>query len=172
MPIITPDRIVAGSRIIRWNGWMREPISIIRHSVAMHDCILRLGPEAKMAARMALIHDLHETEIVGDVPTPDKRKYMNTLYHIHVADFDENVASEAGIPRMIGGAAWWSNSVLRTADKTAVIVENGHYVMPSAVDPNLPPCDPESIWQRTMHECYEALLGTRDSDEWWRCYGA
>lgn len=172
MPIITPDRIAAGVNIIRWNGWMTTPISIIRHSVAMHDCILRVAPEAKLAARMALIHDLHETEIVGDVPTPDKRKYMNTLYHIHVADFDAAVAREAGVPLTINGAAWWTDNTLKTADKSAVIVENGHYVMPSAVDPELPPCDPESIWQRTMHECYESLLGTIDSDEWWRCYGA
>lgn len=166
--IITPDRIAAGANIIRWNGWMTTPISIIRHSVAMHDCILRLDPSATVAARLALVHDLHETEIVGDVPTPDKRKYMNTMYFIAVYDFDVLLMREAGL----GGESWQLHNTLRTADKTAVIVENGHYVMSSAVDHDLPPCDPESIWQRTMHECYEALRETNDSDEWWRCYGA
>jgi hypothetical protein len=172
MPLITSDRIRAGANIIRWNGWMNTPISIIRHSVAMHDCILRLEPAARVSARMALIHDLHETEIVGDVPTPDKRKYMNTLYHIDVAEFDKNVAREAGVPTMIYGAAWWANPTLKVADRTAVIVENSRYVMPVSVDPELPVYDPDSIWHRTMFECYESLLGTNDHDEWWRCYGA
>jgi hypothetical protein len=53
-----------------------------------------------------------------------------------------------------------------------VIIENGHYVMPSAIDHELPVYDPDSVWQRTMFECYESLLGTNDCDEWWRCYGA
>jgi 5'-deoxynucleotidase YfbR-like HD superfamily hydrolase len=172
MPLITPDRIRAGANIIRWNGWMTVPISIIRHSVAMHDCILRLEPTARLVARMALVHDLHETEIVGDVPTPDKRKYMNTQYHLDVAKFDDDIATEVGIPHSIDDASWVNNCVLKMADRVAVVVENGNYVMPVARDRNYPPFDSGSIWQSTMFECYEALRGTNDADEWWRCYDA
>lgn len=165
--LITPERISAGRNIIRWRGWMHTRVDIITHSVAMAQAILNLTDD-KTVARAALIHDLHETEIVGDVPTPDKARYVNTLYYNAVERFDTMVAYEAGIPVMMdvhgSKIRWVWHPVLRTADRAAVIVENAFYS--SRPDPKLPEFDVNAVWMVEMRDAYGTALTRNSFTEW------
>jgi len=164
-PIITPERIIAASNICRWRGWMKTRISLTRHMRATAGAILELTEDRKLAL-MSLVHDLHETAIVGDVPTPDKSRYMNALYHQDIQQFDTRLAHEVGFnvmqrcdPSSTALVFWQDHPTLRTADRAALIVENAHYVMPEHRDPKLPEYDEGSVWQKTILGWYETYTG-------------
>lgn len=163
-PIITPERIWAASNLNRWRGWTTRRIPLTMHMRATAGAILELTGDTKLAL-MSLVHDLHETEIVGDVPTPDKGRYMNTLYHQDVQQFDTRLAHEVGFdvmqrcdPSSSALVFWQHHPILRTADRAALIVENTHFVVPERRDPKLPDYDEGSIWQKTILDWYKSYL--------------
>ncbi len=94
MKLLTNERLHAASMINRWGGWVKRPYSILEHSVigaAIAQEYFDADP------RPFLLHDLHETEIVGDVPTPHKPLYLNSQYHVAVEDFDNRLWAETGV---------------------------------------------------------------------------
>lgn len=94
--IITDERLIAASRTYRFGGWTTRPYSILEHMVIG---AIRLKEEGFNAAAWGgfLLHDIEETELVGDVQSPHKDKYMNQLYFLHVKDFNVDLAAEAGM---------------------------------------------------------------------------
>lgn len=97
--LLTDERIAAAANINRFNGWTRRPYSILEHMVigAMTMRHLDYHP---MAIRAFLIHDMHETEIVGDVPTPDKALYMAPEYFEECARLDLHLCDSVGVDPM------------------------------------------------------------------------
>lgn len=91
------NRIIAAGNINRWRGWTRRPYSILEHMVIGTRVLHRLGAP-KEAQILFLIHDMHETEVIGDVPTPDKRKYCNELFHIDCQTFDAGLMDRYKVP--------------------------------------------------------------------------
>lgn len=152
--LITPARIHAGSQIIRWRGWMTQPVDIIRHSIAMHDCLQMLHPFEYRSQAAALLHDLHETEIVGDVATPDKRVFMNDDYRDAVLRFDLELGHEAGLA--YAEDHWFMDDLMKTADRTATIVENAMFT--SRIDNSLPIYSHHSVWHSAMRDAYLRVL--------------
>ena len=170
--LITTDRIRAGCNIIRWRGWMHNPVNIIQHSNNVARAILLMTGD-KVLARAGLVHDLHETEYVGDVPTPDKARYMNSLYDEHVYNFDTAIAQEARIPTMlnysgIGVIRWCHHETLRAADRAAAIVENRFYS--ARPDPTMTKFDDTVIWHAKMREIYAESFTINHSEEWWELW--
>jgi hypothetical protein len=95
--LLTPARISAASRICRFGGWTTRHYSILEHQVV--GCIALRQMDAPPDVQKAfLIHDMHETEIVGDVRTPDKALYLNDRYGHAVAVWDASLCLEIGLP--------------------------------------------------------------------------
>lgn len=98
--LITEQRLIAASHENRWRGWTHRPISVLEHSVVGATLCVDIGrPDGVVPF---LLHDLHETEFCGDVPTPDKAAYLGVDYHTAVVEFDTRLAHEAGL---MGAAA-------------------------------------------------------------------
>lgn len=132
-PIITLDRITAAANINRWRGWTKRPYSILEHMVIGTEAMEACGYPVS-AQRMFLLHDMHETEIIGDVPTPDKRAYCNDTFHLDCEKFD------ADMYRLLG----WSFTdadymACRYVDNQMLIVENRYIA--SRGDKTLPQVD-------------------------------
>lgn len=94
--LLTPARLVAATRICRFNGWTTRHYSILEHMV-IGTHILRKMDAPPEVQKAFLIHDIEETEIVGDVPSPDKALYMNDRYFRAVEVFDRLLCLEVGI---------------------------------------------------------------------------
>lgn len=90
------NRLQAAAHINRWRGWTVRPISILEHMVIGVD-IMHLIGMGETEQKLFLIHDMHETEVIGDVPTPDKNRYCNSAFHEACARFDIDLMSRYGI---------------------------------------------------------------------------
>lgn len=94
--LISPERINAAANIVRFNGWVDRHYSILEHMVIGAKVLELCGGRIESITAF-LVHDLHETAIVGDVPTPDKRAYMKPNYFHDVMEWDKKMCAEAGI---------------------------------------------------------------------------
>lgn len=84
------NRLNAAANIARWRGWTRRHYSILEHMIVGTSALQQLGA-SRDAQCWFLLHDMHETEIIGDVPTPDKRDYCNDDFHVDCAAFDREI---------------------------------------------------------------------------------
>lgn len=89
------DLVEALGHISRWNGFVHRKFSVLDHTVIGAAVMRDMG----IAHRPFLLHDLHEAHFCGDVRTPMKRKYMNSLYHLDVNDWDAKLYADCGVPR-------------------------------------------------------------------------
>ena len=97
MTLITRNRISALARINRWRGWTIRPFAACEHTTIGVE-VMRQHGYSVLDQRAFLLHDMHETQFVGDVPTPDKRAYLNDAFHDDVKNFDIRLSLETGIP--------------------------------------------------------------------------
>ena len=89
------QRLNAAANIARWRGWTSRHYSILEHMVIGTQILDERGASLP-AQRMFLLHDMHETEVIGDVPTPDKKMFCNPLFH-HACDaFDKQMYDSYG----------------------------------------------------------------------------
>ncbi len=84
------NRLRAAANINRWMGWTTRPYSILEHMIVGTETMDEMGLPLS-AQRLFLIHDLHETEFVGDVPTPHKRLYCNQHFDAACDAFDADL---------------------------------------------------------------------------------
>lgn len=93
--LLTPERIIAASRICRWQGWTSRHYSILEHTNIGAYVLWKLnyGQDAIMAF---LLHDIEETKFVGDVPTPQKH-YLNEQYLRDVEEWNGQLYAECGL---------------------------------------------------------------------------
>ena len=119
MQIITENRIAAASHITRWRGWVNRSFSILDHMVIGAE-ILRFIGRSDRVVKQFLVHDMHETQFVGDITTPDKARYCNGQYHRDVTDFDFALGDEMGW----SGERWWMNAHVKSMDEIMKRVEN------------------------------------------------
>jgi hypothetical protein len=96
--LLTPERIEQAANICRWRGRVRRHYSVLEHTVIGAFVLRELGYDHN-AVRSFLLHDLEETEFVGDVPTPDKAIYMNADYFRDVRLWDEALYRETEVKR-------------------------------------------------------------------------
>lgn len=119
--IITRERLKALSQINRWRGWTRRPYSVGEHT-AIGAYVMDWFKIGDKYVKRWWMHDMHETEIVGDVPTPDKAKYMRLSYDHAVEDFDTRLGEEMGL--CDGRPLWWRCPKVKQMDRTMLLVEN------------------------------------------------
>jgi len=118
MIIITPERIRALSNISRWYGWVKRPFSVLDHTlVGFYAC--QSAMTSKEQARAWLLHDMHETHIMGDVSTPDKNRYLTLDYDVEVREFDEMLCDEAGL-----GTDWRDGAHIKRIDRVMLLAEH------------------------------------------------
>jgi len=119
MQIITENRIIAASHINRWRGWLKRPFSILDHMVIGAEMLRYVGRPDHVVKKF-LVHDMHETQFMGDITTPDKARYCNSRYHRDVADFDFALGDEMGW----SGDRWWLDSQVKAMDELMKRIEN------------------------------------------------
>lgn len=132
MTLLTHDRLVSAAHINRWRGRTVRPYSVLEHTIIGAKLMLSGTVEdySPVTIKCWMLHDLHETEIVGDVPTPDKRKYMNDLYFKDVLEFDMRIGRDCDMPK-----AWWDHPAIHTIDRLMIEAEN--YAVANSLDPSL-----------------------------------
>jgi hypothetical protein len=90
------NRLKAAAHIARWRGWTKRHYSILEHMIlgaaAMEDCGFSRDAQAWF-----LLHDMHETEVIGDVPTPHKALYCNDAFHADCDKFDRDLQYSYGL---------------------------------------------------------------------------
>lgn len=91
-----PARLMAAANIARWRGWTRRHYSILEHMIVGTSVMEQLG-YSRDAQAWFLLHDMHETEICGDVPTPDKARYCNDDFHDACDAFDLQLQTAYGL---------------------------------------------------------------------------
>ena len=127
--ILTDDRLKAMAMTNRWNGWLKRPYSVLEHTVigayAMDDKGMEL-----MSVLGFLLHDMHESYIVGDVPRPDKEKYMTFAYHQDVRAFDHRLREE------VGADEFWRDDLVKAVDYDMLVWE--HWNIATIDDPTVP----------------------------------
>lgn len=131
MPLLTRERLEAAAHINRWRGWTKRPYSILEHQLIGAQVMSYLVFPTTIDIRSFLVHDLHETEVIGDVPTPDKKRYCNTLFDMACEDFDMRLGAELNLPPM-----WWRNDPVKWMDKQMLLVEN--QILSTRPDAELP----------------------------------
>lgn len=94
--IITDERIRAANNVMRWRGWTTRRYSILEHMVIGAQVMRRFGLSNE-CQKLFLLHDLHETEIIGDVPTPHKLLYCNTQFRADCMSFDTALWAECDL---------------------------------------------------------------------------
>ena len=116
--LLTENRLRAMCHLSRWRGWTVRPYSVGEHT-AIGASVMMWFKYERSAIRAWWLHDMHETEIVGDVPTPDKRMYMSDRYADDVQVFDWRVGQEAGLD-----AVWplWTST--KHVDRKMLCIEN------------------------------------------------
>lgn len=130
MPLLTLDRVRAAANINRWRGWTKRPYSILEHQLIGAQVMLDVMGVDRELVRMFMVHDMHETEVVGDVPTPDKKLYCNTMFDIACENFDLDLATELNFP-----ARWWSETAVKFMDRQMLLCENAN--MSTRQDPHI-----------------------------------
>jgi len=102
------------------------------------------------------MHDMHETEVIGDVPTPDKRMYVNAAYDAAVEDFDMRLGAEMDL-----GDLWWRDKGVKDIDHKVLIVENE--LIAVRKDPALP--EPEHMIDPMVKDMV-AYMGGKGKGVW------
>lgn len=131
--IITRNRLTALCNINRWRGWTVRPYSVGEHT-AVGAWVLDWFKRPDVQVERWWPHDMHETEIVGDVPTPDKKLYMTSDYHLACRNFDVLVGDEMGL-----NSEWWNDYNIKQFDRKMLIVENDLIAL--CKDPEIPAPD-------------------------------
>jgi hypothetical protein len=146
--IITRERIVALSHVSHWRGWTKRPYSVGEHTaVGLHAMNWFKRPVEQM--RRWCLHDIHETEVVGDVPTPDKREYMNEKYFTAVEEFDFRLGVEAGCTDFF----WWEDQGVKDVDWKILLVEND--LIRFEPSPSIPSPDYSDPFQHHIRNCIQ-----------------
>lgn len=130
MNIITKDRITALCNLNRWRGWTKRPYSVGEHT-AIGAWVLDWFKYPDEVVKRWWMHDMHETEVIGDVPTPDKNAYVNVAYDVAVEDFDTQLGAEMGL-----GDLWWRDAAVKKFDRKMLLIENDLIALRK--DPALP----------------------------------
>jgi len=122
MTIITRGRIGSLGNIARWRGWTTRPFSVCEHTTIGTEVARQMGASI-MDQKAFLMHDIHETEIIGDVPTPDKREYVNEKFHVDVRRFDRNLSLETGVPylAMTGSIVKYYDNIMLKAENHSIV---------------------------------------------------
>ena len=115
---ITPQRLTALCQINRWRGWTVRPYSVGEHC-AIGAYVLEWFKRSRIEVVAFWLHDMHETEVIGDVPRPDKARFVNAEYHAAVDLFDAHLGNAAGLSR-----GWQSDKALKRMDMLMMRVEN------------------------------------------------
>lgn len=118
MTILRIERIIAMGNLNRWNGWTVRPYSVLEHTVIGVELMRDSGID-QHAQLCFLMHDVHETEFCGDIPTPDKARFMGDDYTAAVEEFDTRLGAEVGL-----SGRWWRNPIIHDMDHAAKIAEN------------------------------------------------
>ena len=142
--IVTQQRITALCNIARWRGWTNRPFSVGEHTAIGAAVMLWFGRPDTHVKRWWM-HDMHETEIVGDVPTPDKARYMNLDYETAIEEFDMRLGDQMGL-----GDFWWRDKAVKDFDRNMIIVENALIAMIG--DPTLPAPDFKDPVQKMIRD--------------------
>lgn len=153
-PLLTPARIEQAANICRWQGRVKRHYSILEHSIVGAWTLRSHGYDVD-AVRSFLLHDLEETEFVGDIPTPDKAIYMNSDYFRDVRVWENRLFIECGVKRNL--------PVIEMMDE---VMAQAEYASVSLVPNESPRTDPMIRWCRVMIDADE--FGT--PDQWWNLW--
>lgn len=133
-------RLKAAANICRWRGWTTRHYSILEHMIVGTEALNKIGAPENVQ-RWFLLHDMHETEFCGDIPTPDKALYCNIAFDLACEAFDDNL-------RDIYGALVRMNTderlIVKQMDETMAVVE--HAAISSRILPDMP----RPIWDETQ----------------------
>lgn len=154
--IITRERIIAMSHISRWRGWTTRPYSVGEHT-AIGAFAADWFKRQREQCRRWWLHDFHETEIIGDVPTPDKKAYANADYYVAVEEFDMRLGIEAECSEFV----WWNDIGVKAIDRKMLLVENDLITLRK--DPDLPAPNYDDAMQKLMKDLItNATFSTSD----------
>lgn len=125
-------RLMAAAHICRWRGWTKRHYSILEHMIVGTEALHQIGA-AENVQRWFLLHDMHETEICGDIPTPDKAKYCNIDFDLACEAYDDTLHETYGDLVKLGNA---DRMMVKYMDEMMAIVE--HAVVSSRICPEMP----------------------------------
>ena len=125
-------RLMAAAHICRWRGWTTRHYSILEHMIVGTEALEQIGAP-KNVQRWFLIHDMHETEICGDIPTPDKAKYCNIDFDLACEEYDNKLRETYGDLVSLTHA---DRMMVKEMDETMAIVE--HATVSSRICPDMP----------------------------------
>ena len=83
--------------------------------------------------RWFLLHDMHETEICGDIPTPDKARYCNIQFDLACEDYDNRLRDTYGDLVRLTAA---ERLMVKDMDHAMMVVE--HALVSSRICPDVP----------------------------------
>jgi hypothetical protein len=167
MRLLTLDRLHAAAHINRWRGWTKRPYSILEHQLIGAQVMTYLVFPTTAEIRAFMVHDMHETEVIGDVPTPDKKKYCNAVFDIDCQEFDNRLGVELGLASM-----WWESKPVKWMDRQMLIVENA--VMSTRPDTTLPAPPTSIVTRETLVELNNTVHRLSLVDRWlhlWKAMG-
>lgn len=155
--LITQERLRALCHLSRWRGWTVRPYSVGEHTAIGANVMRRMDLNREIIKSWWL-HDMHETEIGGDIPRPDKRVIVNDAYRDMVADFDHRIGIEAGLPEGV----WNCHYVVTGMDQMMLEVEND--LITTRRDLSLSKPDYESRMVKMIRDLiHDATFSTFDS---------
>ena len=153
-PLLTHARIEQAANICRWHGTVRRHFSILEHMVIGAWVLRDQGYDAD-AVRAFLLHDLEETEFVGDIATPHKAIYMNADYFRDVRVWEEELYRQTGVGRNAAVVEMMDEVMLRAEYATVSL----------KIDPD-PRTDPVIRICRILIDADE--FGT--PEQWWQLW--
>lgn len=113
-------RLMAAAHICRWRGWTKRHYSILEHMV-VGTTVLAAMDAPENVQRWFLLHDMHETEICGDIPTPDKARYCNIAFDLACKDYDNSLRDIYGDLVRLTAA---ERQMVKEMDEAMAIVEH------------------------------------------------
>lgn len=125
-PLLTIERIEQAANICRWHGRVKRHYSILEHMVVGAWVLKQLEYDIH-AVRSFLLHDLEETEFVGDIPTPDKAAYLNADYFRDVAAWERRLFAETEVKRNIPVIELMDEIMLRAEYATVSLRQDDAY---------------------------------------------
>lgn len=152
--LLTPERIVQASYICRWRGRVHRHYSVLEHTIIGAWVLRELGYDHN-AVRSFLLHDLEETEFVGDIPTPDKAVYMNAEYFGDVQVWEDELYRETEVTRNIEVNSLMDEIMLRAEHATV-----------SKVPDDAPRTDPAIRLCRVLIDADEFSVPA----QWWQLW--
>ena len=93
--LLTNERLRALHNVNRWGGWLLRPYSVLEHTLIGADMLEAKGETSSI--RPFLLHDMEESEFLGDVRTHHKAKYLTAKYNYDVERWKQAMCLEAGI---------------------------------------------------------------------------